>query len=183
MGSGYGQVTSMEKPNPAPHLPVRIARSFDAEGWPSKSRLSKLVREAVAAATLEIGFSDTKPKPELSVVFTDDAAIRVLNARWRGMEKPTNVLSFPATSWDGTGDPPKLLGDIVMALETIRREAAEQGKTFDNHLAHLVIHGFLHLVGFDHQADEEAERMEAVERHALARLAIPDPYAVSDSDG
>jgi probable rRNA maturation factor len=71
----------------------------------------------------------------------------------------------------------------VLALETIRREAGEQGKTFDNHLAHLVIHGFLHLAGFDHEAEAEAERMEAVERRALARLAILDPYAVSDSDG
>lgn len=176
-------MTSKERPNRAPLLPVRMAISLGAKGWPAKSRLSKLVCEAITAATLEIGFARTRPRSELSVVFTDDAAIRVLNARWRGMDKPTNVLSFPATSWDGTGDPPRLLGDIVLALETIRREAAEQGKTFDNHLAHLVIHGFLHLAGFDHEADAEAERMEAVERRALARLAIPDPYAVSDSDG
>jgi probable rRNA maturation factor len=176
MGSGYGQVTSMEKPNRVPPLPVRIALSFGAEGWPPKSRMSKLVREAVGAALTEIGFANIRPRPELSVVFSDDAVIRGLNARWRGMDKPTNVLSFPATSWDGTGD-------IVLALETIRREAGEQGKTFDNHLAHLVIHGFLHLAGFDHEAEAEAERMEAVERRALARLAILDPYAVSDSDG
>ncbi len=173
----------MEVPRRAPLLPVRIALSFDTEGWPPKTRLSRLVREAIAAATLEIGFTVGRPKPELSVIFTDDVAIQALNAQWRGMDKPTNVLSFPATSWDGTGAPPRLLGDIVLALETIRREAEGQGKTFDNHLAHLVIHGFLHLAGFDHQADAEAERMEAVERRALARLAIPDPYAVSDSDG
>jgi len=114
---------------------------------------------------------------ELSLVFSDDAAIRKLNAGWRGKDKPTNVLSFPAFSWR-RGDPlPPMLGDIAIAAETVRKEADLEGKPFEHHLTHLIVHGFLHLLGYDHETNGEAEEMEGVERRILAALAIPDPYA------
>jgi probable rRNA maturation factor len=113
-------------------------------------------------------------------MLTDDAGIRTLNANWRGIDKPTNVLSFPALQPTGPslpGDPPRMLGDIAIAYETTRREADDEGKAFDHHLSHLAIHGFLHLIGYDHETDEEAGEMESLEREILARLGIPDPYA------
>jgi probable rRNA maturation factor len=110
---------------------------------------------------------------ELSIVFTDDAHIRELNRRYRGKDKPTNVLSFPQPAGG------RLLGDIVLACETIHHEAALANKPVEEHIAHLIIHGFLHLIGYDHQVDEEAERMEKLESAALARIGIADPYAAS----
>ena len=104
-------------------------------------------------------------------MLTDDAEVRQLNARWRGKDKPTNVLSFPA------GDP-VLIGDVVLAFQTVKREAAEQGKHFGDHLSHLVVHGALHLIGYDHVKARDAEAMEALERRVLAGLGIADPYAL-----
>ncbi|WP_292542063.1 rRNA maturation RNase YbeY, partial [Mesorhizobium sp.] len=112
-----------------------------------------------------------------SIVFSDDAHIRTLNAGWRGKDKPTNVLSFPAFPFPKGAPLPPMLGDIVLAAETVAREAALEDKPLANHITHLVIHGLLHLLGHDHETDAEAEEMEAIERAALARLAIPDPYA------
>ena len=109
---------------------------------------------------------------ELSLVFTDDAAIQRLNRDYRGKDKPTNVLSFPQS-----GGP--LLGDIVLAWETVSREAGLAEKPVKAHMAHLIVHGFLHLLGYDHEADEEAEEMEALERAALRRMGIADPYAAA----
>jgi probable rRNA maturation factor len=108
------------------------------------------------------------------VVFTDDAAMRRLNARYRGKDKATNVLSFPQKSGP-------LLGDVILAAETVRREAALAAKPLEDHMAHLIIHGFLHLLGHDHEEDAEAEKMEQLERLALQRLGIPDPYATAIS--
>ncbi|KIZ39760.1 rRNA maturation RNase YbeY, partial [Rhodopseudomonas palustris] len=106
-----------------------------------------------------------------------------LNANWRGIDKPTNVLSFPALQPPGGIEPddaPRMLGDIAIAYETVRREADDEGKPFVNHLSHLAVHGFLHLVGYDHESEAEAEAMEDVERQILAGLGIPDPYADQD---
>src|SRR5690606_27325001 len=111
------------------------------------------------------------------VIFTDDAAIRALNAEWRGKDKATNVLTFPAFPVLRGGALPPMLGDIVLAYETVEREAREEDKPFESHLSHLLAHGFLHLAGYDHEEDGEAEEMEDAERRILARLAIPDPYA------
>ena len=155
-------------------VPVEIDISVEAGDWPDEAALTLLVDRAVAAA-----FAETRVvgSSELSIVFSDDAHIRTLNADWRGKDKPTNVLSFPAFPFVMGGPLPPMMGDIVLAAETVAREAALEGKPVDNHITHLVIHGLLHLLGHDHEIDAEAEAMEAIERAALARLAIPDPYA------
>ncbi|MCA0049918.1 rRNA maturation RNase YbeY [Mesorhizobium sp. B283B1A] len=155
-------------------LPVEIDISIEAGDWPAEASLARLVDRAVAAAFAETGAAGHS---ELSIVFSDDAHIRTLNADWRGKDKPTNVLSFPAFPHVKDGPLPPMLGDIVLAAETVAREAALEDKPLENHITHLVIHGLLHLMGYDHETDTEAEAMEAVERAALARLAIPDPYA------
>jgi probable rRNA maturation factor len=115
---------------------------------------------------------------ELGILLTDDAAIRVLNRTWRGKDASTNVLSFGVD-----GDPamlppgaPWLLGDVVVALETVRREAERDGKSCADHLTHLIVHGVLHLLGYDHETDLDARRMEALETEILSGLGIADPY-------
>jgi probable rRNA maturation factor len=122
---------------------------------------------AQAAAALSTGAA------ELAIVLTDDSAIRQLNHAWRGKDAATNVLSFPTAQ---SGGEPRLLGDIVLAHETIAREARAEHKPFADHVAHLAIHGFLHLLGYDHAQSADAETMEAAERDILHRLGIPDPY-------
>ena len=106
----------------------------------------------------------------LAVVLADDAFVQRLNKQFRAKDAPTNVLSFP------TGEEEGELGDIILAYQTLAREAAEQGKSFDNHFRHLLLHGFLHLLGYDHLEDDEAEQMEAREVELLARLGIDNPY-------
>ena len=163
-----------EAAKPAGKTPVDIDIFVEAGDWPAEAELARLVDRAVVVAFVETG---VKGASELSIVFSDDAHIQTLNAQWRGKDKPTNVLSFPAFSF-AKGDPlPPMLGDIVLAAETVAREAALEDKPLANHITHLVIHGLLHLLGHDHETDVEAEEMEAIERRALARLAIPDPYA------
>ncbi|MFC5385087.1 rRNA maturation RNase YbeY [Aquamicrobium segne] len=156
-------------------LPVEIDLLVEAGDWPPEEKLLLLVKQAVGAvlAQLQPGW---RGRSELSVVFCDDTHIRELNAGWRGKDKPTNVLSFPAFEGQAGVQPP-MLGDIVLAFETIACEAEQENKPFQNHLSHLLVHGFLHLLGYDHETDEEAKEMEDVERKVLARLAIPDPYA------
>jgi probable rRNA maturation factor len=132
--------------------------------WPD---LSDHIRPAVTAALTQI---ELRNLGELSVVLSDDAHVRTLNRDYRGKDKPTNVLSFPMAV--GTG----LMGDVVFAFETIGQEAADQGKSFLAHFSHLLIHGVLHLQGFDHQTEADAAAMEAHEIRALARLSIDNPY-------
>jgi probable rRNA maturation factor len=110
----------------------------------------------------------------ITVLLSDDRTVRELNGRFRGRDAPTNVLSFPAFD-----NPEGFIGDIALAFETCEREAGEQGKTLAHHLQHLVAHGALHLVGYDHQSDAEAEAMEALEREILSGLGVPDPYAAN----
>lgn len=147
--------------------------SVQAGDWPDEAALTRLVDRAVSAAFAETAAAGPS---ELSIVFSDDAHIRTLNAGWRGKDKATNVLSFPVFPFPRGGKLPPMLGDIVLAAETVAREAALEDKPFENHITHLVIHGLLHLLGYDHETDAEADEMEAIERSALARLAIPDPY-------
>lgn len=113
---------------------------------------------------------------ELSLVFTDDAHIRRLNRDFRKKDSPTNVLSFPAPAGAG-GLMGPILGDVVLARETVVREAAAEGLTVEAHLAHLILHGFLHLLGYDHQDEAEATTMERLETAILGGLGIADPYA------
>jgi probable rRNA maturation factor len=153
-----------------------------ADCWSAEADADAVIHRAIEAAAAMVD-TDTADA-ELAIMLTDDAGIRTLNQNWRGIDKPTNVLSFPALQppegADEPDDMPRMLGDIAIAYETTRREADEEEKTFANHLSHLAIHGFLHLVGYDHEKDDEAEEMEALEREILATLGIPDPYADQD---
>lgn len=166
---------STQTPAPA-GAELDIDLMLEAGAWPGEEALRAMVDRAVPVALAE---AEVEPVEgvELSLVFTDDATIQKLNAEWRGKDKPTNVLSFPAFAVE-TGDPlPPMLGDIVLAYETVAKEAELEGKPLENHITHLIVHGLLHLLGYDHETEDEAEEMEALERQALARLAIPDPYA------
>jgi probable rRNA maturation factor len=157
-------------------MTLEIDITVESGNW-ARIELEPLVNAAVAAAEAE---SDVvlMASAEVSLLFCDDARIRELNRAWRGLDKPTNVLSFPAAEPARLSRSP-LLGDIAIAFETVERESIEEKKTFSDHLSHMVVHGFLHLVGFDHENEREAEEMEQTEQRALARLGIADPYAAS----
>jgi probable rRNA maturation factor len=164
---------------------IGIDIAIEAGDWPDEPSLRALAERAIGAAMTEMRES---PSPisspqgrreisdghgaELSLAFTDDTRIHRLNKDFRGKDRPTNVLSFPQESGP-------LLGDVILAAETVHREAALAGKPLEDHMAHLIIHGFLHLLGYDHEADADAEAMEALERAALMRLGISDPYAAA----
>ncbi|KZK87246.1 Endoribonuclease YbeY [Pseudovibrio sp. Ad13] len=154
--------------------PVHIDLLIEAGDWESEELLEAIAEKAIAAA-FETSELSVIENTEVSLVFTDDAHIQELNKVWREKDKPTNVLSFPG---DDSEEPPfgPLLGDIIIAKETVKREAIELEIPFEHHLIHLIVHGTLHLFGYDHQIDEEAEEMEAEERLILASLQIPDPY-------
>jgi probable rRNA maturation factor len=124
----------------------------------------------------ELALRQRTAPSELTIRIVDEAEGRELNRTWRGKDYATNVLSFPAEIPDGLLDIP-LLGDLVICAQVVAREAAEQGKSLDAHWAHLTLHGCLHLLGYDHIDDEEAEEMEGLERRLLAELGYPDPYA------
>ncbi|MER2266562.1 rRNA maturation RNase YbeY [Methylobacterium oxalidis] len=138
--------------------------------------------EALVIRAVEAGFAAAPEAPggpvEISVLLTDDSAVQDLNRTWRGKDKPTNVLSFPATPQPAPAGVPAPLGDVVLAYDTMLRESAEQSKPLADHLVHLLVHGTLHLLGQDHETGEaEAEAMEALEVAALRTLGVPDPYA------
>jgi len=141
--------------------------------WEREPDLEQKTERAVLQCAKTCGVEFDQPC-ELSVNFCDDAAIRELNAKWRGLDKATNVLSFPSP---GPLESKLTLGDIVIAYETVAREAKEQGKPVAGHMTHMIIHGFLHLIGYDHETPLDAEEMEAVERRVASALGIPDPYA------
>ena len=139
------------------------------EAWKSFD-LDTICDRAIISACAVLGYEENT---ELSLAFVDDARIQELNREFRDKDKPTNVLSFPM---DGA-----LLGDIVLARETIAREAETQGKKIEDHLTHLIIHGFLHLLGYDHMDEKNASEMEAIEIAALTQLGIDNPYELKDS--
>jgi probable rRNA maturation factor len=153
--------------------------AVEDDRWLLVSGLTNLIPDLVADALVEAKLShDTHA---VSIALLDDSEVQALNRLFRGKDAPTNVLSFPAGPMAGAGasvngDEPEFLGDIGLAYETVEREAAAAGKPALHHAAHLVIHGVLHLAGFDHGEDVDAERMEAAERAVLARFGIPDPY-------
>jgi len=146
--------------------------------WRAALPARTLGRATIAAAVAESGVA-LQPEAEICVHLSDDAHVRGLNARWRGLDKPTNVLSFPAASPSGLAKA-QLLGDVVLAFETVAREAADDGKPLADHYRHLVVHGFLHLLGYDHEREADAERMEAMETRILARLGVADPYRADE---
>ena len=162
---------------------LEIAIEADEE-WDSSSSWEQLARDAAGAAVAESGFPQLATidrAVEISVRFTSDDEVRALNARWRSKDRPTNVLSFPMAAKDDLHDanvlgPEMLLGDIVLAHTICAAEAAEKGVTMEEHATHLLVHGTLHLLGYDHNGDDEAQDMEAREIRALARLGIRDPY-------
>jgi probable rRNA maturation factor len=164
-----------------------------ADCWQAEPDAEAVIQRAIATAAemADAGLDEDRlgeanlGEAELAVMLTDDAGIRTLNSNWRGIDKPTNVLSFPALPPSGAGGPdqaPRMLGDIAIAYQTTRAEADEEQKPFDHHLSHLAVHGFLHLIGYDHEQDDDAEAMEALESEILAQLGIPDPYADRDPD-
>ena len=151
--------------------------------WQTEPDAEAVIDRAIATAAEIVNAN--LGEAELAVMLTDDAGIRTLNSNWRGIDKPTNVLSFPALPPTGAGGPddaPRMLGDIAIAYETTRREADDEQKPFDHHLSHLAVHGFLHLIGYDHETDNDAEAMETLEAEILAQLGIPDPYPDRDPD-
>ncbi|MGX1790235.1 rRNA maturation RNase YbeY [Bosea sp. NPDC055332] len=169
--------TEAPEPDPSgPSLDIRL----QSRRWRDVEDLRPRIAAAIDAA---LALAPVAPQPgaELSLLLTDDKRIRVVNRDWRGFDKATNVLSFPAAPPERIASSP-VIGDIVLAFETIAREAESEAKSFGDHLSHLVIHGLLHLLGEDHETETEAQRMEALETAALARLGIADPYAGSDPE-
>ena len=154
--------------------------------WQKRRTAKTVIKKAISAAAHA---ASTRPA-ELAIVLSNDSGIQALNRDWRGKDRPTNVLSFPAAPVQGARKgsgksrvPAPYIGDIVIAYQTTAREAVAEGKPFDHHLAHLAVHGFLHLLGYDHENDRDAEIMEGMERRILKRLAVPDPYASSVPTG
>jgi len=160
------------------------------EGWPANIDWPALAKAAVETAVINSPHRALAEKTypiEVSIKLTDDDEVRTLNAAYRQKDKPTNVLSFPMIQEDlleavnREGDGEVLLGDIVLALGVCASEAAEKGVPVETHATHLIVHGAYHLLGFDHMNDVEAEEMEQMERDALAKLGIDDPYAVEEA--
>lgn len=157
----------------------------DEETW--EERCSRAVAAAVRQ-TPYVGLTEGPGSAEVAIRLTDDAEVQGLNAQWRGKDNPTNVLSFPQADADTltigamADDGEMLLGDIVLARETCEREAAEKRIATEAHAIHLVVHGTLHLLGYDHIDDAEAEAMEEMERRAMAELGFSDPYAPIGDD-
>ncbi|GLI92809.1 rRNA maturation RNase YbeY [Methylocystis echinoides] len=158
-------------------MKLEIDIALAAPAWARVEGLEALTRDCIEASLAETG-ETLVAGCEVSVTFCDDAEIQELNAEWRGKDKPTNVLSFPTP---GKLSARPLLGDIVIAYETVTREAAEQDKTVRAHTAHMVIHGFLHLIGYDHETAAEADVMEGLERRIASRLGLRDPYAEGEA--
>lgn len=156
-------------------IDIRIASSAWRAALPNPAAaIRKAVRAALKAELP--AQRTTGAKTGLSILLTDDVEMRKLNAGWRAKDKPTNVLSFPAESAIDPARPPPYLGDIALALTTCKREAKEQKKTLADHVMHLTVHGVLHLLGYDHMDDDQAEAMEPLETAILAKMGIADPY-------
>jgi probable rRNA maturation factor len=176
--------------NPPLSQDLDISFSLEAGDWEAVVTDVEMLVEAAARAAFEAAerpeILDGAPA-EMSLVLADDALVQTLNRDYRDKDKPTNVLSFALLDdLEDTYDVlardegmPILIGDVILAFETVQREALEQGKSFGDHLTHLVIHGVLHLLGYDHQSDPDADRMERLETSILARMGIADPYSAN----
>ncbi|WP_136657569.1 rRNA maturation RNase YbeY [Nitratireductor sp. XY-223] len=159
---------------------IDIQIAVEAPGWPDKGELEARCGTVISTAAGYLARHAGQPFPdsgcELSLLFADDRAVREINNQWRAQDKPTNVLSFPATPLEPGQMPGPMLGDVLFARETVARESQAMDIPFDNHLTHLLVHGFLHLLGYDHIDDDDAEAMEALETRILAALDLSDPY-------
>jgi probable rRNA maturation factor len=155
---------------------VNLEIEVDEAAWHDLPDAAALVGRAAEAAFARLGAGDLKDKL-LSVTLADDETVAQLNAQWRGKPKPTNVLSFPADQ-DIAIPPgePRPLGDIILAAGVVRTEAAQQSKPLADHFRHLVVHGILHIMGYDHVDDAQADEMESLEKEILVKLGIADPY-------
>lgn len=165
---------------------IDFACSVEADGWGDEALVETTVAGVLPVAAGYLHDREKQPFPdgpvEVSLLFTDDAAMAEINGEWRGKPAPTNVLSFPAFPVTPGKMPGPMLGDIVLARETIEREAAEMGKPVEAHVAHLLVHGFLHLFGYDHIETTDAEKMEGLETRILAELGLSDPYGELEPD-
>ena len=165
-----------------PALDLEIA--IEDDGWGDESRLRADTGRVLDTALRYLAETMAQPFPGetigISLLFTDDEAMRHINARWREKDWPTNVLSFPSRQIAPGAMPDRMLGDIVLARQTIAREAARDGIAFGDHVAHLLVHGLLHLIGYDHMSDAEARQMENLETRILSELDLSDPYANTD---
>lgn len=176
MSDGGSSRNSGEPPQ-AVTLAAEVVRHGGA--W-DESTVSDATLELAAHAAFTQALPARSAPYEATILLTDDAEMRALNRTWRGKDEPTNVLSFPAS------DSPRedgALGDLAIAYETAKAEADQAGIPLSDHVSHLVVHGVLHLLGFDHLDDAEADKMEDLEREALASLGIADPYAHGDEAG
>jgi len=147
---------------------------IEDEAWSAALPDAETLARGAALAALD---AEGAAHEGVTILLTDDESVRELNARFREKDAPTNVLSFPAPH-----NPERFLGDIALAYGVCAREAAEQGKPLSHHLQHLTVHGVLHLLGYDHIGDDEAEAMEGLERVVLAGLGVPDPYAAGEGE-
>lgn len=170
---------------------LEIAILEEDSGWPKDVDWEALADRAIRAAFAQTPYDELTRRIvtiEISIKLTDDAEVRALNRDYRHKDAPTNVLSFPMVPVDlletltNSDDGEVLLGDIILAAETCAREAEEKRISVADHAAHLIVHGTLHLLGYDHMVDEEAEAMEGMETLALAALGLPDPYAEPTGD-
>lgn len=150
--------------------PPAVDIQVESPLWEAQPAAEQTVRAAIAAAA-----ALSTSGGEVSILLTDDSAVRVLNRKWRGIDKATNVLSFPAPETMSKGAA-GILGDIVIAYETLKRESDDEDRDFLHHLTHLTVHGYLHLVGFDHQNDAEAAAMETLESRVMTGMQLPDPW-------
>ena len=153
---------------------IALDVEIEAGGWAEITGVEWLATRAAEAA-LAAAKLERDEDLEATILLTDDASVRELNRTWRGKDNPTNVLSFPADMPSPAGEP-RHLGDIALAYETLSREAQAEAKTLQDHMSHLVVHGILHLLGYDHERDDEAEAMEATEVEALQALGVSSPY-------
>jgi probable rRNA maturation factor len=159
-----------EPPQPVVPRVIEVDVVEDDGNWSALSDAQTLIERAAAAVAQELGGSVGSGM--VAVALSSDASVEVLNGQFRGKPKPTNVLSFPARE----GVPDGFIGDVILAAETVRREADEQGVPFAHHVQHLVVHGILHLLGYDHISAADAERMEAIEISILSKLGVANPY-------
>ncbi len=151
-----------------------VSIAVEDSGWDQIPTLEELTHKAADAAAARVDAADQHL--ETAFLFTDDATVATLNGTWRGKPHATNVLSFPAKNVKPPEGEPRPLGDIVLASGVVSREAAEQGKTLPHHATHLIVHGLLHLLGYDHETDKEAAAMQNLETQIVKGLGYPDPY-------